>query len=118
MRCASSPWPKRPLRRSAGEIAAADEAYRQALALARKLGARLIVVAILNNPVRLQVATDRPALAQQYAQACPPLVHHEKVGVDLLEASVGLAACRGEHRLAPRCRPCRLACADFGPVAA
>ncbi len=42
--------------------------------------------------------------ARRFAIECLPLVRNEKVGVDLLEATVGLASCLGAHEMAARFR--------------
>ena len=89
-------------RRSARQLDQAEQHYREALAVAREQGDRLGVVVTLNNLIRVQVAKDRPELARLLAQECLPLVRGENVGVDLLEAAVGLAACRAEHERAAR----------------
>jgi predicted ATPase/DNA-binding winged helix-turn-helix (wHTH) protein len=89
-------------RRSAGQLDEAEKHYREALAVARQQGGRLGIVVTLNNLIRVQVAKGRPELARPLAQECLPLVSGEKVGVDLLEASVGLAACLAEHETAAR----------------
>ena len=89
-------------RRSAGDLGAAERRYREALALARTNGGRLGIVVVLNNLVRVQVAKGRPEEARRLAAECLPLVRHEKVGVDLLEASVGLAVLLGANETAAR----------------
>jgi predicted ATPase/DNA-binding winged helix-turn-helix (wHTH) protein len=89
-------------RRGAGQLDEAEKHYREALAVARAQGGRLGIVVTLNNLIRVQVAKGRPELARALAQECLPLVRGQKVGVDLLEASVGLAACLAEHERAAR----------------
>jgi predicted ATPase/DNA-binding winged helix-turn-helix (wHTH) protein len=89
-------------RRSAGQLDQAEKHYREALAVAREQGGRLGIVVTLNNLIRVQVAKGRPELARPLARECLPLVRGQKVGVDLLEASVGLAACLAEHEMAAR----------------
>lgn len=89
-------------RRSAGQLDEAENHYREALAVAREQGGRLGIVVTLNNLIRVQVAKGRPELARPLALECLPLVRGQKVGVDLLEASVGLAACLVEHETAAR----------------
>jgi len=89
-------------RRSAGQLDPSEQHYREALAVAREQGDRLGVVVTLNNLIRVQVAKGRPDLARPMARECLPLVRGQKVGVDLLEASVGLAACLAEHETAAR----------------
>jgi len=89
-------------RRGAGQLDEAEKHYREALAVAREQGGRLGVVVTLNNLIRVLVARGRPELARPLALECLPLVRGQKVGVDLLEASVGLAACLAEHETAVR----------------
>lgn len=89
-------------RRSAGQLDQAEKHYREALAVAREQGGRLGIAVTLNNLIRVQVAKGRPELARHLAKECLPLVRGQKVGVDLLEASVGLAACLAEHERAAR----------------
>jgi predicted ATPase/DNA-binding winged helix-turn-helix (wHTH) protein len=88
--------------RSVGQLDASERCYREALDLARARGDRLAAIVFLNNLIRVLVATDRPSEASACAAECLSLVGREKVGVDLLEAVVGLAACRDEHMLAAR----------------
>jgi tetratricopeptide (TPR) repeat protein len=87
-------------RRSAGQWDAAERDYREALALARTQGGRLTVVVVLNNLIRVQVARGRIDEARRFAVECLALVRDDKVGVDLLEATVGLASCQGDHAAA------------------
>jgi predicted ATPase len=89
-------------RRSAGQLDEAEKHYREALAVARAQGGRLGIVVTLNNLIRVQVAKGRPELARALAQECLPLVRGQKVGVDLLESAVGLAACLAEYDRAAR----------------
>lgn len=89
-------------RRSAGQLDQAETHYLEALAVAREQGGRLGIIVTLNNLIRVQVAKGRPDAARQLARECLPLVRDQKVGVDLLEASVGLAACLAEHERAAR----------------
>jgi predicted ATPase/DNA-binding winged helix-turn-helix (wHTH) protein len=89
-------------RRSAGQLDQAEQHYREALAVAREQGDRLGAVVTLNNLIRVQVAKGRPELARHMAQECLPLVRGQKVGVDLLEASVGLAVGLADHETAAR----------------
>ena len=89
-------------RRSAGDLDAAERFYREALELARPRSGRLGIVVVLNNLMRVQVAKGRADEARRLAAECLPLVRHEKVGVDLLEATVGLASLLGEHAMAAR----------------
>lgn len=89
-------------RRSAGQLDEAEAHYREALAVAREQGGRLGIVVVLDNLIRVQVAKGRPELARPLALECLPLVRGQKIGVDLLEAAVGLAACMAEHERAAR----------------
>ena len=89
-------------KRSAGQLDEAERHYHEALAVAREQGGRLGIVVTLNNLIRVQVAKGRPELARTLALECLTLVRGQKVGVDLLEASVGLAACLAEHERAAR----------------
>ncbi len=89
-------------RRSAGQLDEAEKHYREALAVAREQGGRLGIVVVLNNLIRVEVAKARPEAARPLALECLPLVRDQKVGVDLLEASVGLAACLADHEQAAR----------------
>lgn len=89
-------------RRSARQLDLAEQHYREAIAVAREQGDRLGVVVTLNNLIRVQVAKDRPEPARSLARECLALVRGQKVGVDLLEASVGLAACLAEYARAAR----------------
>jgi predicted ATPase len=88
--------------RSAGQLDQAEQHYREALAVAREQGDRLGVAVTLNNLIRVQVARGRPEPALTMARECLHLVRGQKVGVDLLEASVGLAASLAEHQTAAR----------------
>jgi predicted ATPase/DNA-binding winged helix-turn-helix (wHTH) protein len=89
-------------KRSAGRLDEAERCYREALDLARADGGRLTIVVVLNNLIRVLVARGRPDPARGLAAECLALVRHDKVGVDLLEASVGLASCLGDHAAAAR----------------
>lgn len=88
--------------RSAGRLDEAERHYREALAVAREQGDRLGVAVTLNNLIRVQVARGRPEPARDMARECLQLVRGHKVGVDLLEASVGLAACHADYQTAAR----------------
>jgi hypothetical protein len=57
---------------------------------------------LIDNLIRLLVARGELAEARQLAIECLPLARREKVSVDLLEATVGLAARLGEHAMAAR----------------
>ena len=89
-------------RRSAGQLDEADKYYREALEVARLQGGRLGIAVTLHNLIRVQVAKGWPELARSLALECLPLVRGQKVGVDLLEASVGLASSLGLHATAAR----------------
>jgi len=86
----------------AGRLDAAERCYREALALARARAGRVGIVVVLDNLIRVLVSRGELAQAQQFAIECLPLARHEKVGVDLLAASVGLASRLGEHHAAAR----------------
>jgi predicted ATPase/DNA-binding winged helix-turn-helix (wHTH) protein len=89
-------------RQRAGDLAAAERCYREALELARPHAGRVGNVIVLDNLIRLLVARGELDEARQLAIECLPLARDEKVSVDLLEATVGLAARRGEHAVAAR----------------
>jgi predicted ATPase/DNA-binding winged helix-turn-helix (wHTH) protein len=91
-------------RRSAGQLDVAERCYREALELSRTHGGRLGIVVVLNNLIRVLVARGSSDQARRFALECMPLVRDEKVGVDLLEATVGLASCLGAHEMAARFR--------------
>ena len=59
-------------------------------------------VVLLDNLIRLLVARGELDEARQFAIECLPLARDEKVSVDLLEATIGLAARHGEHAVAAR----------------
>jgi predicted ATPase/DNA-binding winged helix-turn-helix (wHTH) protein len=86
----------------AGQLDAAERCYREALELARQHSGRVGIVILLNNLIRVLVARGELDQARQFAIECLPLARHEKVGVDLLDATVGLASRRGEHAVAAR----------------
>jgi predicted ATPase/DNA-binding winged helix-turn-helix (wHTH) protein len=88
--------------RSAGRLDEAERCYGEALDAARGQGGRLGMVVPLNNLIRVLVARGRLNQARSMAIECVSLVLDQKVGVDLLEASVGLASCLGEHATAAR----------------
>jgi len=91
-------------RRSAGQLDVAERCYRESLELSRTHGGRLGIVVVLNNLIRVLVARGSADQARRFAIECLPLVRDEKVGVDLLEATVGLASCLGAHEMAARFR--------------
>jgi non-specific serine/threonine protein kinase len=93
-------------RRNAGQLDAAEHCYHEALQLARRHGGRVTIVVLLNNLVRVLVALDRPDQARSVAIEGLALVGDEKVGVDLLEATVGLAASLGDCKRAVRTWAC------------
>ena len=70
--------------------------------MARRHAGRVGVVIILDNLIRLLVARGELDQARHFAIECLPLARHEKVSVDLLEATVGLASRLGEHAIAAR----------------
>lgn len=86
----------------AGQLDAAERSYREALGLARRHAGRVGNVVVLDNLIRVLVARGELDQARQFAIECLPLARHEKVSVDLLEATVGLASRRGEHAVAAR----------------
>ncbi len=86
----------------AGQVEAAERCYREALALARQHVGRVGHVVLIDNLIRLLVARGELDEARLLAIECLPLARGEKVSVDLLEATVGLAARRGEHAVAAR----------------
>lgn len=89
-------------KRSAGQLAEAERCYLEALEFARAQGGRLGMVVPLNNLIRVLVAQGQLDEARRMAIECLPLVRGQKVGVDLLEATVGLASRLGEHERAAR----------------
>lgn len=86
----------------AGQLDAAERCYREALELARQHAGRVGIVILLNNLIRVLVARGELDEARRLAIECLPLARHEKVGVDLLDATVGLASRLGEHAVAAR----------------
>lgn len=86
----------------AGQLEEAERCYREALGLARRHAGRVGKVVVLDNLIRVLVALGKLDDARQCAIECLPLARQEKVGVDLLEATVGLAARRGDHGVAAR----------------
>ncbi len=89
-------------KRSAGQLDEAEHCYREALEFARRQGGRLGMVVPLNNLIRVLVARGQLEQARSMAIECVPLVRDHKVGVDLLEATVGLASRLCEHQAAAR----------------
>ena len=77
-------------------------------AIARRSGwpsahaGRVGIVIVLDNLIRLLVARGELDEARHFAIECLPLARHEKVAVDLLDATVGLASRLGEHAMAAR----------------
>jgi hypothetical protein len=59
-------------------------------------------VVVRDNLIRVLVARGKLDQARGVALECLPLARHEKVGVDLLEACVGLASRLGDHASAAR----------------
>jgi tetratricopeptide (TPR) repeat protein len=86
----------------AGELEAAERCYREALGLAQQHAGRVGIVIVLDNLIRVLVARGELDQARQFAIECLPLARHEKVSVDLLDATVGLASRLGEHVIAVR----------------
>lgn len=86
----------------AGQLDAAERCYREALELARAQRGRVGIVIVLDNLIRVMVAKNRPDEARRLALECLPLARSEKVGIDLLETTVGLASCLGQHERAAR----------------
>ncbi len=94
----------------AGLLDEAERCYREALGLARQHAGRVGNVVVIDNLIRVLVAQGRLDgkldgklhEARQFAIECLPLARQEKVSVDLLEATVGLASRLGEHAVAAR----------------
>lgn len=86
----------------AGQLDDAERCYREALDLARRHVGRVGTVVLLDNLIRLLVARGKLGEARQFALECLPLARGEKVAVDLLEATVGLASRSGDHAIAAR----------------
>jgi tetratricopeptide (TPR) repeat protein len=86
----------------AGRLDEAERGYREALDVARRHVGRVGTVVLMDNLIRLLVARGKLDEAQNFAVQCLPLARDEKVSVDLLEATVGLASRRGEHARAAR----------------
>jgi tetratricopeptide (TPR) repeat protein len=89
-------------RHRAGHLEAAERAYREALGFARREAGRVGNVIVLDNLIRVLVARGELDQARHFAIECLPLARHEKVSVDLLDATVGLASRLGEHAIAAR----------------
>lgn len=85
-----------------GQLEAAERDYREALSLAQQHAGRVGKVVVLDNLVRVLVARGKPDEARSFAIECLPLARHERVGVDLLEAAVGIASCLQDHGTAAR----------------
>ncbi len=85
-----------------GLLDAAERGFREALELAHRHAGRVGIVVVLDNLIRVLVARGQLDQARDFAVECLPLARHEKVGVDLLEATVGLASCLGDHATAAR----------------
>lgn len=90
----------------AGMLDEAERCYREALGLARLHAGRVGNVVVLDNLIRVLVAQGtlggKLDEARRFAIECLPLARQEKVSVDLLEATVGLASRLGEHAVAAR----------------
>ena len=89
-------------RHQTGQLDVAERCYHEALELARRDAGRVGIVIVLNNLIRLLVARGQLDQARQFAHECLPLARDEKVSVDLMEATVGLASRLGEHAVAAR----------------
>ena len=89
-------------RHRAGQLEAAERCYREALEWAQRHAGRVGTVVLLDNLVRLLVAQGALDQARQFAIRSLALARDEKVSVDLLEASVGLASRTGDHAIAAR----------------
>ena len=89
-------------RRSTGQLDAAERCFREALELSRTHAGRLGRVIVLDNLIRVLVTKGQADEARRFAIECLPLARHERVGVDLLGAVIGLASCLGEHEMAAR----------------
>ena len=89
-------------RHRAGELEVAERCYREALGLARAHAGRVAIVIALNSLIRLLVARGCLDQARVFAAECLSLARDEKVRVDLLEATVGLASKLGDHVTAAR----------------
>lgn len=85
-----------------GQLEQAERCYREALELAHRHVGRVGNVVLLDNLIRLLVARGKLGEARQFAIECLPLARGEKVAVDLLEATVGLASRIGDHAIAAR----------------
>jgi predicted ATPase/DNA-binding winged helix-turn-helix (wHTH) protein len=88
--------------RTAGRLEAAERRYREALDLTRAHGGRVETAVVTDNLIRLLVAAGNLDEARRRAIECLPLVKNERVGVDLVNATAGLAAALGEHARAAR----------------
>jgi tetratricopeptide (TPR) repeat protein len=86
----------------AGRLEEAERCYREGLELARRHVGRVGNVILLDNLIRLLVARGELAEAREFAIECLPLARDEKVSVDLMEATVGLASRLGDHATAAR----------------
>lgn len=86
----------------AGRLEAAQRCYAEGLEWARRHAGRVGNVVVRDNLIRVLVARGELQQARQLAIECLPLARNEKVSVDLLEATVGLASRRGDHALAAR----------------
>ncbi len=86
----------------AGQLDAAERCYREGLDVAQQHAGRVGNVVVLDNLIRVLVARGELDQARHFAIECLPLARREKVSVDLLDATVGLASRRGEHAIAAR----------------
>jgi predicted ATPase/DNA-binding winged helix-turn-helix (wHTH) protein len=85
-----------------GQLESAERCCREALSLAQRHVGRVGRVVVLDNLIRVLVARGELDQAREFAIECLPLARHEKVSVDLLDATVGLASRLGEHAVAAR----------------
>jgi predicted ATPase/DNA-binding winged helix-turn-helix (wHTH) protein len=85
-----------------GQLDSAERYCREALGLAQRHVGRVGRVVVLDNLIRVLVARGELEQARQFAIECLPLARTEKVSVDLLDATVGLASRLGEHDIAAR----------------
>lgn len=85
-----------------GHLEAAERHCAEALELAQRHAGRVGNVVVRNNLIRVWVALGKLEPARRLALECLALARNEKVSVDLLEATVGLASRAGEHTTAAR----------------
>ncbi len=90
------------LKHRSGQLDDAQRCYREGLEWARGHAGRVGQVIVLDNLVRVLVAGGALGDARRFAIECLPLARGEKVAVDLLDATVGLASRLGDHAVAAR----------------